>query len=91
VLAGGGEWHPCQYWRVCLTNFQSQAVELHRIGARVAVSVDPTMELKTPGRKEGRGEGESAYYEKKKAQEDRNLTFEQRITEICHTVRASYS
>jgi hypothetical protein len=47
------------------------------------------MELKTPGRKEGRGEGEAAYYEKKKAQEDRNLTFEQRITEICHTVRVS--
>jgi hypothetical protein len=71
-------------------NFQSQVIELHQAGARVAVSVDPTMELKTPGRKEGRGEGEAAYYEKKKAQEDRNLTFEQRITEICHTVRVSH-
>jgi hypothetical protein len=68
-------------------NVQFHAIELHRVGAIVPVSVDPTMELKTPGRKEGHGEGESAYFEKKKAQEDRNLIFRERINEICQTVR----
>jgi hypothetical protein len=70
---------------------QRQAVELHRFGAKVPVSVDPTMELRTPGRKEGRGEGEAAYDEKKKAREDRDWTFEQRIVEICKTVQVSLS
>jgi hypothetical protein len=64
-------------------------VELHRIGARVPISVDPTMELRAPGRKAGHGEGEAAYDERKKAREDRDLTFEQRISEICTTVRVS--
>jgi hypothetical protein len=70
-------------------SFQKTAAELHLIGSTIPVSVDPTMELRSPGRKEGRGEGPAAYEDKKKAREDRDLNFEERITEICQTVRVS--
>ncbi|KAF2666744.1 hypothetical protein BT63DRAFT_415851 [Microthyrium microscopicum] len=71
------KYHQNVLWARCIQMYH-HVVELHSTGCFLMPSMDPTMEAKG-----------NDYKVKPKALEDRNLSFKNRIREICFTLRTS--